>query len=429
MASGGSARGKGRLKSRTDLTPAVQEVLAVRRHAANPWTHDDASVVAAFVGFSPSEPFPGTMKPWSGTCLLCDDPHVTSPTLSNLLRGSEPCRHYVGKTPEAAEIALRNDMASFGIEILEYRGNEDLTALFPCGHKVAGVSAGNLRRNPGAGCGVCHGLVVQEGVNDLATTHALFALETWTPHDPKKFTYGSNLRVLWCCLTCQHKWYATPGDRTVGGIGCPACSNRAVVQGFNDLATTHPRLASEIWVPWCAKQIVAGSNRIIRWCCSACGFVWPASPTTRTRSGCPECSEYGYKRTEAGWIYVVRGVSARTGELLVKPGIANSIQQRLAKHERQGLAQTVALAGWHDGEIAWDLEQEWKAARRGLPKFARPGKDDLPDGYREAVISCDEAVPALQRLLRRIEHAAERHRGSLIRVEVFDALATTDHST
>ena len=47
-----------------------------------------------------------------------------------------------------------------------------------------------------------------------------------------------------------HEWSAAIGDR-VRGNECPTCKRRVVLAGFNDLATTHPELATQAdgWDP------------------------------------------------------------------------------------------------------------------------------------------------------------------------------------
>ena len=91
-----------------------------------------------------------------------------------------------------------------------------------------------------------------------------------------------------------HSWQAAPYTRA-SGAGCPYCTNRRVLPGFNDLATTHPRLARE----WdCARNgalmpeaVTYGSNKRVWWRC-AWGHVWRAAIFSRTReraAGCPVC--------------------------------------------------------------------------------------------------------------------------------------------
>ena len=78
--------------------------------------------------------------------------------------------------------------------------------------------------------------------------------------------------------------------------GCPYCSNRKVLQGYNDLATVAPDVAAQ-WHPTLngeltPEMVTAGSGRPIWWRCEQ-GHVWRARIDTRAgqqRSGCPVCA-------------------------------------------------------------------------------------------------------------------------------------------
>ena len=66
--------------------------------------------------------------------------------------------------------------------------------------------------------------------------------------DPAKLAPSSGRKVWWTGK-CGHSWQAPPSNR-VYGSSCPYCSGRAVLPGFNDLAATHPQIASE----WCYER-------------------------------------------------------------------------------------------------------------------------------------------------------------------------------
>ncbi len=77
----------------------------------------------------------------------------------------------------------------------------------------------------GGGCGVCRGLEVCEGVNDLASQFPELAAEAdeW---EPRSVTTGSNRKKKWKCGSCGHRWGTTVSSRTKpgGGSGCPKCA-------------------------------------------------------------------------------------------------------------------------------------------------------------------------------------------------------------
>lgn len=64
---------------------------------------------------------------------------------------------------------------------------------------------------------------------------------------PADVAYGSIRKVWWTCAS-GHSWRASPDDRTSRPRGCPVCSGRIVLPGFNDLATTRPGLVRD-WHP------------------------------------------------------------------------------------------------------------------------------------------------------------------------------------
>ena len=54
---------------------------------------------------------------------------------------------------------------------------------------------------------------------------------------------NSNKKAYWICSRV-HSFYSYIYDRN-NGKGCPICSNKKIVPGINDLATTHPMLMTE----------------------------------------------------------------------------------------------------------------------------------------------------------------------------------------
>lgn len=76
-------------------------------------------------------------------------------------------------------------------------------------------------------------------------------------------------KVWWLCEK-GHEWTAVIHSRA-NGTKCPICTNTKVLNGFNDLATTHPQLTKE-WHPTknidiLPTQISAGSNKKVWWLC------------------------------------------------------------------------------------------------------------------------------------------------------------------
>lgn len=109
---------------------------------------------------------------------------------------------------------------------------------------------------------------------------------------PDMFTEYSTIKVWWKCSN-GHEWESTIAHRTSMGVNCPYCSNRKVLVGYNDLATTNPELLAK----WdfekntiSPKDVTAGSKRKIWWRCSE-GHSWKTS-VGEMKNGhlCPICS-------------------------------------------------------------------------------------------------------------------------------------------
>ncbi len=113
---------------------------------------------------------------------------------------------------------------------------------------------------------------------------------------PDMFSNSSNQKVWWKCHL-GHEWQAVIGSRT--GIhhhnGCPVCSGRVVLPGFNDLESQFPNIAKE----WNYEKngdlkpnnITALNGKKVSWICPK-GHHYDASIRSRTKlhSGCPICS-------------------------------------------------------------------------------------------------------------------------------------------
>ena len=93
----------------------------------------------------------------------------------------------------------------------------------------------------------------------------------------KEVSLGSSLRAEWKCdKQLGHSSYNTPIKKKVKGQGCPTCANRRIESGINDLATTHPHLASQLIYIYnkdgsvsnkTAKDVSAGSMYYAEWKC------------------------------------------------------------------------------------------------------------------------------------------------------------------
>lgn len=153
------------------------------------------------------------------------------------------------------------------------------------------------KRSGGQGCPICSGKQVLMGCNDLAMVNPPLAKE-WNYEKngdltPKDITAGSDKKVWWICDN-GHEWQAKVFDRN-RGKGCPYCSGKKILIGYNDLATTNPTLARE----WNSekngkltpKDVTAGSSKKVWWkCCN--GHEWETTINNRKNGrSCPSCSK------------------------------------------------------------------------------------------------------------------------------------------
>lgn len=121
----------------------------------------------------------------------------------------------------------------------------------------------------------------------LSVTHPELAKEAngW---DPSTVFSADKGNYEWIC-SLGHLWTATAHNRSRGS-DCHYCGNKKVLVGFNDLATTHPDLATEAH-DWDPTSATAGMRAARQWRCSQ-NHVWSASVSNRAKvgTGCPFCA-------------------------------------------------------------------------------------------------------------------------------------------
>ena len=211
-----------------------------------------------------------------------------------------------------------NDLVSLYPEIaaewnFDRNGNTDVKTIFAysgkkywwlgkCGHEWEMTVANRTKNHQG--CPFCSSHRILPGFNDLLTLKPDLSKE-WHPVmngilSPHNVSVGSGQKVWWKGL-CGHEWKAAVRSR-VNGWGCPYCSGRRLLTGFNDLATKYPALAEE-WHP--TKNGSLGPTDVMSavamnvWWRGKCGHEWQATINSRSMngnrngkiiSGCPICS-------------------------------------------------------------------------------------------------------------------------------------------
>ena len=132
----------------------------------------------------------------------------------------------------------------------------------------------------------------REGLNHL--------LKEWHPEKngeltPSDITRGSNRKVWWICEK-GHDYQMGVDLRTIQDQGCPYCSGRRVLVGFNDLATLDPQIAAQ-WHPTLngdltPDMVTTGTGKEVWWRCEE-GHEWKTQVRMRRRnlrSDCPVCA-------------------------------------------------------------------------------------------------------------------------------------------
>ena len=143
-------------------------------------------------------------------------------------------------------------------------------------------------------------MILLKGFNDFATVHPQLAKE-WSernlPLKPDMVNEKSRKNVWWQCRTCGYEWRSVIHSRVKGAM-CPVCADRAVLSGYNDLATTDAHMLSE-WdyeknTDILPESISRSSMNCVWWKCSL-NHSWKAKIYERAvcGKGCRVCeSDY-----------------------------------------------------------------------------------------------------------------------------------------
>lgn len=259
-------------------------------------------IAAEAFGWDPSlcKPFSNVKKEWK-----CPANHIWTCTPAKRIIDKTNCTTCSGfklqqgqndlatTHPEIARMALGWDPSKF-----KAGSNERRDWVGECGHKWTSRIADAAK---GRGCPYCTGKKIMIGFNDLCTTHPDLAIQAdgW---NPEEFSAGSHRKVAWRC-ELNHRWIAPVKTRALQHSGCPICSGRQVLVGFNDLKTLNPEIASQAF-GWDAQSVTIASSKELEWKCSN-NHIWRADVASRTVGGrngtgygCPYCSG---KRVEPGF--------------------------------------------------------------------------------------------------------------------------------
>jgi len=202
-------------------------------------------------------------------------------------------------------------------------------------------------------CPVCARRQPAKEVTDLASSRPELARE-WhyeknAPLLPSHISTGSGKKVWWRC-SLGHEWEATVNHRSYG-LGCPVCTGRKALAGFNDFATLSPQLAKE-WHPTkngelLPSQVTKAHRAPVWWQCEA-GHEWqtPVYVRLRYKSSCPYCTGR-------------RVIEGETDLLTLNPELA-----REWNHQKNESLLPNMVAAYSNQRVWWQCDKghEWQAA-------------------------------------------------------------------
>lgn len=160
-------------------------------------------------------------------------------------------------------------------------------------------------------------------------------------------------------LTCEldHEWTSQKEFSK-----CPYCTNRKVLEGFNDFGCLYPHLVSE----WSESndrtphKYVSGSNTTVEWKCSA-GHIWNAPIASRSKgAGCKKC--FHLKAKEDG-LWNTRGSKLLKNE---RPDLFSEVVDQKANNSISFSSHK--KIGWkcHLGHL-YELAPNVRVGGRGCP--------------------------------------------------------------
>lgn len=173
-------------------------------------------------------------------------------------------------------------------------GNKKYWWLCLRGHSYEATASSRAK---GSSCPYCTNQKILAGFNDMATTHpelAKYLDAEKTGLSASEVSAGSGKKYWWLCSK-GHSTFATPDKRKKKPSACPVCQNKEIIKGVNDMATTHPKLASEFDLeknhPLTPESISAGTHKVLWWICPKNhSYDVDGSHRLTQNSGCPICT-------------------------------------------------------------------------------------------------------------------------------------------
>jgi hypothetical protein len=233
-----------------------------------------------------------------------------------------------------------------------------------------------------------------EGFNDLATVNPK-VLEEWDREknvglEVSKISAFTEKKAWWLC-PLGHSYQQMVRNKAIVGSGCPVCSGKEVLVGFNDLASKRPDLLN-LWdfrknAELEPTTVTVSSSTRAWWQCEK-GHSWQSViANISSGSRCPSCAPGGFDQTKPALVYFIQNqkMGAR------KVGITNQgiRTDRLLAFAEHGW-QEVAVVNIEDGVVARKVETavlRWIRRDCGLPPYLGKQEMGRMAGWRETFSS------------------------------------------
>ncbi len=336
---------------------------------------------------TPDQVMPGTNKKIWWLCSRGHEFHVSGNSRVTFRSGCPYCSN-------KKVLAGFNDLATIAPDLLlewDFELNtetspQELThhsgkkVWWKCSKNHSWEATPDARTGRKTGCPVCQNLKLLVGYNDLATKFPQLALEFDIQKNggvtPQEIISGAAKKAWWLCPR-GHSYNSTIDSRCRLGGGCPYCSNRYVLSGWNDIATKSPELIAE-WhptknLPLTQDKVQAGSAQRVWWRCPE-GHEYKSVVFQRQKGvGCPSCAETGYNPNKKGILYFLENRKLQSRKI----GITNHgvKTDRITQFTSKGW-EVVGLFTFESGEVPQVLESQvlaWIRKEQNLPQYLAKG--------------------------------------------------------
>lgn len=285
-------------------------------------------------------------------------------------------------------------------------------------------------------CPICSGkqlTAVYPGYNDLLSQRPDLAAE-WD-YDlnegkrPNEVSIGSHEDAYWKCPKGHPSYQARIANRVYKNDGCPVCSNRVILVGYNDLATVYPFVAAQ-WdykqnYPKTPQQVFPREGNEYYWICPICGQSYKALVSNRTAGkGHKQCSKIGTSFQEQAIYYYVRKICPDATNRDTTYGFELDVYIPSSK-----IAIEFDGKGYHDKEdsLIKDNKKDALCIENGINLY-RVRDPSLPSTESATRITCEEKgrvsiQPAIEELISIL--SAKKEIDVNVERDYFDILETT----